>query len=452
MTIINPQDLAQAAEPTAPVVTTPQDLAQSSTTAPAEPTQPAEPAQPVQAAPAPPQPAFWSAQDAQKANGMQPTFESKIQQLVAMSKGRVWINSGFRSDALQAKLYAQAKIDHPQDPGMWVAPPGQSNHNRGLAADLGGDIGYAHQIAAQLGLTFPMSWEPWHIEPAGLRTGGASAQAYTTPPPGQVNPTQDPTSTPQENLAHLSNTMTGADFSSSAPTTDTTVGNRFANPTGSLEAATTGGIQGSGTAATAGNFAGVPSISGADTRTGNVSSPGSFGGGTVNTSVGNVTPQAASPNQQAYINEVMPFAQAESKRTGIPAEVMVVQSGVETGWGTSGWWTNNRNPAGIGVTGQAGAGNSYPDLASAFRDYADKLMGNGEAGQEQFAADVKAGAPVDKLLADLEQAPWAAGHYGGNGLGQTYSALQQGGAFRPPAPATPAPQSAPSNERRNRAF
>src|SRR5438093_7602433 len=41
------------------------------------------------------------------------------------------INSGYRSDAEQAKLFAQ----HP-DP-HWVAPPGQSLHRYGTELDLG---------------------------------------------------------------------------------------------------------------------------------------------------------------------------------------------------------------------------------------------------------------------------------------------------------------------------
>ena len=58
----------------------------------------------------------------------------------------------------------------------------------------------------------------------------------------------------------------------------------------------------------------------------------------------------------------------------------------------------------------------YVARGIAFDDYANKLMGVGEAGQERFVADVRAGASVDTLLKDLEASPWAAGHYGGTGL------------------------------------
>jgi Mannosyl-glycoprotein endo-beta-N-acetylglucosaminidase len=134
-------------------------------------------------------------------------------------------------------------------------------------------------------------------------------------------------------------------------------------------------------------------------------------------------PQQADPQQLDYINQILPAVLAESARTGIPPEVFIVQSGVETGWGTSGWWRNQKNPAGIGVTGAAGAGQGYPSVAAAFDDYANKLLGKGEAGQEQFASDVAAHASTVTLLQDLEQSPWAAGHYGGHGLEATYAAL-----------------------------
>jgi LAS superfamily LD-carboxypeptidase LdcB len=66
----------------------------------------------------------------------------------------------------------------------WVAPPGHSNHGKGIAADLhaygtvldlkaGGKVGaatkWAHANAGKFGLHFPLSNEDWHIEPKGSR-------------------------------------------------------------------------------------------------------------------------------------------------------------------------------------------------------------------------------------------------------------------------------------------
>jgi hypothetical protein len=146
-------------------------------------------------------------------DGLEPTFAQKIKAMIAASHGRLYIESGYRSDAQQSQLYDAAVQKYgAAGAGKWVAPPGHSNHNKGLAVDLGGDIGLAHQLAAQFGLEFPMSWEPWHIEPVGLREQPATpATAYTAGPPGSINPTQDPTLNyqPANLLAKLSNALQG---------------------------------------------------------------------------------------------------------------------------------------------------------------------------------------------------------------------------------------------------
>jgi hypothetical protein len=68
------------------------------------------------------------------------------------------INSGYRSDAEQAKLFAQ----HP-DP-HWVAPPGQSLHRYGTELDLGPPSAYGWLARNAGGFHFVKrySWEPWH--------------------------------------------------------------------------------------------------------------------------------------------------------------------------------------------------------------------------------------------------------------------------------------------------
>jgi len=68
--------------------------------------------------------------------------------------------SGYRSDAEQAKLYAQ----HP-DP-KWVAPPGQSLHRLGTELDLGppGAYGWLSANATRFNFHQRYSWEPWHYD------------------------------------------------------------------------------------------------------------------------------------------------------------------------------------------------------------------------------------------------------------------------------------------------
>jgi Transglycosylase SLT domain/D-alanyl-D-alanine carboxypeptidase/Putative Flp pilus-assembly TadE/G-like len=68
------------------------------------------------------------------------------------------INSGYRSDAEQARLYAQ----HP-DP-HWVAPPGRSLHRYGTELDLGppSAYGWLARNATRFHFHQRYAWEPWH--------------------------------------------------------------------------------------------------------------------------------------------------------------------------------------------------------------------------------------------------------------------------------------------------
>jgi secretion/DNA translocation related TadE-like protein len=95
--------------------------------------------------------------------GLQPYFASRLGCLFDRVRG-VWIVSGFRTHAEQAAVYEQK-------PGL-AAPPGQSNHELGLAADLGypskAAQSLAHAVAPGCGLEFPVSYEPWHVEPYEL--------------------------------------------------------------------------------------------------------------------------------------------------------------------------------------------------------------------------------------------------------------------------------------------
>ena len=69
------------------------------------------------------------------------------------------INSAFRSDAEQAKLFAQNP-----DP-RWVAPPGKSLHRCATELDLGPPSAYTWlaRNAPRFGFVKRYSWEPWHF-------------------------------------------------------------------------------------------------------------------------------------------------------------------------------------------------------------------------------------------------------------------------------------------------
>ena len=116
-------------------------------------------------------------------DGMNRDFASRLQQLVEASGGRIRMTSGYRSEQRQKQLFDAAvkKYGSVAAARKWVAPPGKSNHGRGIAADLSGDLKLAHRLAGQYGLHFPMSWEPWHIEPVGV-VEKADPEAYTPDP------------------------------------------------------------------------------------------------------------------------------------------------------------------------------------------------------------------------------------------------------------------------------
>jgi hypothetical protein len=126
-------------------------------------------------------------------DGLNGDFSFRLQSAIAASGGRVWVTNGYRSPQRQAQLWQQAlaKYGDPEIADNWVARPGKSNHGRGIAADLGFANAAArrwfHDNAGRFGLHFPMSWEPWHVEPTGSVLG-SDRGAYTVPPAGFINP------------------------------------------------------------------------------------------------------------------------------------------------------------------------------------------------------------------------------------------------------------------------
>lgn len=128
-------------------------------------------------------------------DGTDEEFARRVQNMIAASGGLIGVVSAYRSEERQAQLWRDAinKYGSPEKARKWVAPPGKSNHNRGVAIDLwfASDEAknWAHENAARFGLVFPMAHEPWHIEPVGLRDGSYRGmkfdpEAYTIPPDG----------------------------------------------------------------------------------------------------------------------------------------------------------------------------------------------------------------------------------------------------------------------------
>lgn len=139
-------------------------------------------------------------------DGMDSEFSRRLQSLITASAGRVGVGSGYRSVEEQAALWNDAVRTYGSEDAArnYVAPPGSSNHNHGVAADLwyadDNAIEWAHANASRYGLLFPMSWENWHIEPIGVRDGTYKStvpvegytpgdpDSYTNTPAGSVSP------------------------------------------------------------------------------------------------------------------------------------------------------------------------------------------------------------------------------------------------------------------------
>lgn len=98
-------------------------------------------------------------------------FQHSLQRFIAASRGRIRVVSATRSRSEQTRLWRQAleRYGSVSRARRWVAPPGQSRHELGLAADLAfADAAvrtWAHRNATRFGLRFPLAHEPWHIEP-----------------------------------------------------------------------------------------------------------------------------------------------------------------------------------------------------------------------------------------------------------------------------------------------
>jgi zinc D-Ala-D-Ala carboxypeptidase len=99
---------------------------------------------------------------------LHPLLRSAVDRLLAEANGAVLLVSGFRSAERQTSLWneALARYGDPEVADDWVARPGSSMHERGLAVDLGGDLTLARRLIETLGLPLyqPMAHEPHHFE------------------------------------------------------------------------------------------------------------------------------------------------------------------------------------------------------------------------------------------------------------------------------------------------
>ncbi|MCG5237117.1 M15 family metallopeptidase [Xanthobacter oligotrophicus] len=118
--------------------------------------------------------------------GFATNLAAMIQDAPSGIRDGLGILSGYRTVQRQQELWDDAvkKYGSPEAARKWVAPPGNSQHNHGSAIDLAYNgqslakapkevVDWVHTNAGKYGLHFPMTNEPWHIEPAGARGNDA---------------------------------------------------------------------------------------------------------------------------------------------------------------------------------------------------------------------------------------------------------------------------------------
>ncbi|KAB0678049.1 M15 family metallopeptidase [Aureimonas leprariae] len=128
--------------------------------------------------------------------GMRPEFREALERMfiAAPPELGLQVGSGYRSVERQRQLWEASDKS-----GRMVARPGGSRHNHGDAADLSASglrldkasaaaRDWVHQNAGAYGLSFPMSYEPWHVELAGARGGKGAPSTVSTPSAALTSP------------------------------------------------------------------------------------------------------------------------------------------------------------------------------------------------------------------------------------------------------------------------
>ena len=105
------------------------------------------------------------------------------------------VNSGYRTWARQQAMYDAAvrRYGSARAARLWVLPPAESTHVRGLALDLGSPAAAAWLAgrSARFGLCRPYAGEPWHFE---YRPDWIAASDGRCPPPVTTPGDPDPLS------------------------------------------------------------------------------------------------------------------------------------------------------------------------------------------------------------------------------------------------------------------
>lgn len=141
-----------------------------------------------------------------------PTFAHHLEKLAKLSGEPVAVNEGFRSEEEQAHLYEL----YENGEGNLAAPPGGSEHEKGLAADAQ-LTSHQRELLSAAGLDLPVPGEDWHLQLSEPEAIEQADQESATPVPGVASPLTTFTSAPSgESTVPLpvteTSTSTGAEL------------------------------------------------------------------------------------------------------------------------------------------------------------------------------------------------------------------------------------------------
>lgn len=109
----------------------------------------------------------------------------------------------------------------------------------------------------------------------------------------------------------------------------------------------------------------------------------------------------ADSREQAFVNQVLAYAQVVSRESSVLVSVILAQWADETAWGTSEAWVDGHNPAGISPGGVIA---SYPSISEGVDSWLATIL-------DPLYNDVRLATGWNAQALALGESPWAAGHY-----------------------------------------
>lgn len=325
-------------------------------------------------------------------SGLNPSFRNQIAQLL-QANPRLRINSGYRSNARQAQLFAAAvkKYGSAQAASKWVAPPGQSMHGKGLAVDLGpsSEYGWLAANAGKYGL-WNYSPEPWHWEPKGARsaTGTYSPDGSST-----TGATSDATSSASSAVGGVTPVLSSINLGTYGGSQGALMQALLGSPT--EQGANLTGVQ--YLAGVGGAVAAATAAGGVAGGTGSGPFTGTLSAGTRAQFAADILAKIGAPNSKSNIGAMLAWMAGESA------------PGLHD-YGAFNVFNFNQFD---NATGRYG----FPSWGAAVQAMANRLtqagIKNPIKAYQSIAQAFDANSDPHQILQLVQQSPWASGHYHG---------------------------------------